>query len=104
MWSVLKYRINGVNTQNADLSQSLDTVDVDMLFEKIAHELEQYIKNYTDNYLVSLHYLDFPVIFCFGKKVQENENLILMNEYVEPIKEVKKILLMNKAEIVSGFN
>lgn len=105
MWSILKYRIDGVNTQSTDLSQSFETVDVDIFFEKIAHDLEEYIKQYTDNYLISLHYLEFPVIFCFGnKKVPENKNLMILNEYVEPVKEVKKILLMNKAEIVSGFN
>ena len=75
MWSILKYRIYSVNTQSTDLSQSFETVDVDIFFEKIAHDLEEYIKQYTDNYLISLHYLDFPVIFCYGnKKVQENKN------------------------------
>lgn len=106
MWSILKYCVDAHNQNRAEPSEPEKELSVDLSSENMTKTIEDYIKNYTENYLITLHYLDFPVIFCYTNlttKIPETDKFKKLNEYLEPVKEVQKILLQNKADAISGM-
>lgn len=100
MWNVYKYLIDDINNEFTDAPDSKKSVSV---LENILQPIKDYVDKHTENYLISLHYIEFPIIISYGKKVPENEKLKILNEYIEPYKEVVKILMTDKVDFIKGF-
>ena len=104
MWTVLRYHLDSVDQQVTPSVQPVDKSVEDILLQDTAKTIEDQIKNYTDNYMISLHYLDFPVVFCYGSKtVPNSKNLSKLVDYIEPYKELVKIVYSGAADIIHGF-
>ncbi|EAL47933.2 hypothetical protein CL6EHI_174580 [Entamoeba histolytica] len=81
----------------------MEKSDEETLRENTLEIIKKYVDKYTDNYIISLHYLSVPIIISYGKRIPENEKFRTINEYIETQKEVIKILMMEKAEYIKGF-
>ena len=104
MWSIFKYIIDSPDTENQESTQSNDEVIKKIRSDDIVQTIKNEIDKNAENYIVSLHYLEFPVLIHYGLiKIKDSTHLKYLHEYLEPAKEVRKILLMNKAEYVQGF-
>ena len=104
MWSILKYLVNSVERKEGNQLDPVENADIDPLLDDRSKVIENYIKNYADNYVISLHYLDFPVIFCYGQKtIPTNNNFVKITDYVEPYKELTKIISRGQADVIHGF-
>lgn len=103
MWSVLKYVVDDPDKESAVVSESMEKSDEETLRENTLEIIKKYVDKYTDNYIISLHYLSVPIIISYGKRIPENEKFRTINEYIETQKEVIKILMMEKAEYIKGF-
>ena len=104
MWCVFKYVIDTPNTKDEKPSQSMDETEEDSGFEDITETIKNEIDKNADNYIISLHYLEFPVVLYYGRgKMKETEHLKSMVEFYEPAKEARKMLLMSKDDYVKGF-
>lgn len=104
MWSIFKYVIDSPDTNNEEPSKTVDEITEDIRFENILQTIKDEIDKNAENYIVSLHYLEFPVLLNYGfSKLKETKHLKLLLEYLEPVKEVRKIILMGKADYIKGF-
>lgn len=104
MWSVLKYVIDSPSANNEESPKTDNEVTEDVRFENILQTIKEEVDKNTENYIVSLHYLEFPVLINYGfSKIKETKHLKSLSEYMEPVKEVRKIILMGKADYVKGF-
>ena len=104
MWCVFKYVIDTPDTKNEKSTQPMDESEEDSGFEDITETIKSEIDKNADNYIISLHYLDFPVVLYYGRgKMKEGPHLKSMVEFYEPAKEARKILLMNRDDYVKGF-
>lgn len=104
-WSTFYYRINQLNGQNSILPNSNEQ-SVPLLPQNHAFdEIKEYIEKYTEHYLIALHYLDVPIIITYSSSsVPEGPLVKRLKEYFEPVKEVTRILMQDKAEVVKGFH
>ena len=104
-WTVLKYNVDDLKREPSNEADPEKEAHKDPLLEDRAKEIEEYVKNYTDNYLISLHYLNFPVVFMYTKKaVPLNQKYIKLEDCLEPYKEINKIINSGKYEIICGFS
>ena len=104
MWSVFKYIIDSPNTEHQESTQPDNEAIKEIRSNDIVETIKREVDKNAENYIIALHYLDFPVLIHFGLgKMKETEHIKTLRDYLEPAKEVKKILLMNKAEYVYGF-
>ena len=104
-WTVLKYNVDDLKREPSNEADPVKEAHEDPLLEDRAKEIEEYVKNYTDNYLISLHYLNFPVVFMYTKKaVPLNQKYIKLEDCLEPYKEINKIINSGKYEIIRGFS
>ena len=104
MWSILKYVIDSPNANDQEPSKPNDEVPEDVRFENILEAIKNEVDKNAENYIIALHYLDFPVLIHYGLvKIKDTDHLKTLHEYLEPQKEIKKILLMNKADYIKGF-
>lgn len=101
MWSVSKYLIDSPDYQCAQVA---DPDEVAISLDDLVKPIKEYVQKHTDNYLIALHYLSFPIVISYGRKIPNNERFQILNDYFEPVKEIIKILMLDKAEYVSGFN
>ena len=105
MWSIFKYVIDSPDTNNEESPKTIDEITEDIRFENILQTIKDEIDKNAENYIVSLHYLEFPVLLNYGfSKLKETKHLKLLLEYLEPVKEVRKIILMGKADYIKGFH
>ena len=105
MWSIFKYVVDNVNDEKTELSDSQEENLMILRSNETLDAIKKEINENAENYVVSLHYLDFPIVIFYSTvKLKDTEHLKTMHEYYEPFKEVKKIMLMDKADIVKGFN
>lgn len=105
MWSIFKYVVDNVNDEKTELSDSQEETLMILRSNETLDAIKKEINENAENYVVSLHYLDFPIVIFYSTvKLKDTEHLKTMHEYYEPFKEVKKIMLMDKADIVKGFN
>lgn len=104
MWSVFKYIVDNPYDKNKESSQPVNEPGEDLGFKDPLETIKNEIDKNTENYIISLHYLEFPIVICYGNyKLKDTPHLKLMNEYIETFKEARKILLMNKDDDVKGF-
>lgn len=103
MWSVLKYIVDDPNKQCTIISESMENSDEETCRENSLEIIKNYVDKYTENYIISLHYLSVPIIISYGKRIPECEKFQYINESIETQKEVIKILMMEKAEVIKGF-
>ena len=104
-WTVLKYNVDDLKREPSNEADPEKEAHKDPLLEDRAKEIEEYVKNYTDNYLISLHYLNFPVVFMYTKKaVPLNQKYTKLEDCLEPYKEINKIINSGKYEIICGFS
>lgn len=105
MWSIFKYVVDNVNDEKTELSDSQEETLMILRSNETLDAIKKEINENAENYVVSLHYLDFPIVIFYSTvKLKDTEHLKTMHEYYEPFKEVRKIMLMDKADIVKGFN
>ena len=105
MWSIFKYVVDNVNDEKTELSDSQEETLMILRTNETLDAIKKEINENAENYVVSLHYLDFPIVIFYSTvKLKDTEHLKTMHEYYEPFKEVRKIMLMDKADIVKGFN
>lgn len=104
MWSVFKYVVDSPDAEHQEPAQTDDEAVKEIRSDDIVETIKREVDKNAENYVVALHYLDFPVLIHFGLgKMKETPHIKTLRDYLEPAKEVKKILLMNKAEYVYGF-
>ena len=104
MWSVFKYVINRPNTQDQESPKTDEEIIEDVRLDNVLETIKNEVDNNAENYVIALHYLDFPVLIHYGLvKLRDTDHLKTLHEYLEPQKEIKKILLMDKADYVKGF-
>ena len=101
MWTIYKYLINNIDQNFAEMFNNDKTISIP---ERILNPIKDYVQKHTENYLISFHYVDFPIIISYGKKVPETDSFKIYYDYVEPYKEVIKILMGNKEDYIYGFN
>lgn len=107
MWTILKYCVDDVNRNIGNSPNPDEKSVVNPPLEEVAKTIEDHIKQYADNYLISLHYLKFPVVFCYSnsaKTIPTNATLSKVNDYLEPYRELVKIISSGNADIIHGFN
>lgn len=104
MWSIFKYIIDSPDTENQESTQTNDEVIKKIRSDDIVQTIKNEIDKNAENYIIALHYVEFPVLIHYGLiKIKDSTHLKYLHEYLDPAKEVRKILLMNKAEYVQGF-
>ena len=104
MWSVFKYVVDHPDDKDQDPSKPEDEVRVDVRLENTLETIKAEIDKNAENYIISLHYLEFPIIMYYGNhNLKDTPHLKKMSEYIEMYKEARKILLMNKEDEVRGF-
>ena len=62
MWSVLKYIVDDPNKQCTIISESMENSDEETCRENSLEIIKNYVDKYTENYIISLHYLSVPII------------------------------------------
>lgn len=104
-WTIIKYKINDSNSDLTTGSNCQEESTIHSRLEQCVQTIKEHIEKYVENYLISLHYLEFPVAFCLGQKsVPAIPGTIeILSTYVEPVKEVTKILMNEDYEVVKGF-
>lgn len=104
MWCIFKYIVESPDGENQETTDATNKPSVDVGFEEILQTIKNEIDNHAENYIISLHYLDFPVVIHYGfSRLNTTKHLKILHEYLEPQKEVRKILLMDEADYVKGF-
>lgn len=104
-WSVFKYVVNNVNQTATVAPDSVEQVPENTTPNDPLQEIKEHVSKYTKYYLISLHYLDVPIVMTYSSNtVPECPYLIRLREYFEPVKEATRILMQNKAEMISGFH
>lgn len=104
MWCVFKYIVESPDGEDQNAPDALNKPSEDVGFENILETIKNEIDKHAENYVVSLHYLDFPVVIHYGiSRLNNTQHLKVIHEYLEPQKEVRKILLMNEDDYVRGF-
>lgn len=104
MWTIFKYIINNPDDQNKDTSNPVNEIPEDVGFENSLETIKNEIDKDAENYIISLHYLEFPIVIHYGiTKLKETKHLKIIHEYVETYKEARKILLMGKEDDIKGF-
>lgn len=105
MWAVIQYRVNNSNHTSQVSAQPDEKSRKDVSTDDVLKPIKEYIEKYAENYLVSFHYLDFPVIICYyNKRPVETENFKILNEVIESQKEVIRILMNDEYEYIKGFH
>ena len=96
MWSVFKYVVDSPDAEHQEPAQTDDETVKDVRPDDIVETIKREVDKNAENYIVALHYLDFPVLIHFGLgKMKETPHIKTLRDYLEPAKEVRKILLMN---------
>lgn len=104
MWTIFKYIINDPDNQDKDTPKTVDEIPEDVRFEDPLETIKNEIDKDAENYIISLHYLEFPILIHYGiAKLKETKHLKIIHEYVETYKEARKILLMGKEDAIKGF-
>lgn len=104
MWTILKYVVDHPNEKDQDAAQAVDEPAENVRFEDPLEAIKNEIDKNAENYIISLHYLEFPIVIYYGiTKLKETAHLKIIHEYVESYKEARKILLMGKEDEVRGF-
>ena len=104
MWSVFKYVIDHPNDENEKPSKTMDESGIDVGSEDPLETIKTEINKDAENYIIALHYLEFPIVIYYGNtNFRDTPHLKKLIEYVETHKEARKILLMNKEDEVKGF-
>ena len=105
MWCVFKYIVDSPDGKNENPTDTLDKPSVDNGLENILETIKNEIDQHAENYVVSLHYLDFPVVIHYGfSRLKDSKHLKVIHEFLEPQKEVRKMMLMNEADYIQGFH
>ena len=105
MWSVFKYVVNRPNAENQESTKTDEEAVENLGFDDVLQTIKNEVDKNAENYVIALHYLEFPVLIHYGLvKLKDTEHLKTLHEYLEPWKETKKILLMNKADYIYGFH
>ena len=82
MWCVFKYIVDSPNGKNEDPTDTLDKPSVDVGFENILETIKNEIDQHAENYVVSLHYLDFPVVIHYGfSRLKDSKHLKVIHEH-----------------------
>lgn len=103
MWSVFKYVVESPESKDQNIPETTNEIVEDVRSENILKNIQNEIEKNAENYIISLHYIEFPIIIFYGSKYKDTVHLKRMEEYVEIYKEAKKILLMNKEDDIKGF-
>ena len=104
MWSVFKYVVDNPDNSNQVVSKPGEEPIEDIGSQDPLKTIQNEIDKNTENYIISLHYLEFPLVICYcNYKLKDTPHLKLITEYIETYKEARKILLMNKDDAVKGF-
>ena len=104
LWTVLKYVIDCPDTKCENPPEAENESIENLGFENITETIKNEINKNAENYVISLHYLEFPVVIHYGiEKLKETKHLKIYREQNDYQKEVRKILLMNKDDYVQGF-
>ena len=99
MWALVKYRINDINS-GVQVSSSTDKkANEDILLNDTLKPIKDYIEKYAENYLISFHYLDYPIIIAYcNKRPEQTNNFKIVQEVIEWSKEITKILMNEEYE------
>ena len=104
MWTILKYVVDSPNPENKEVPEPVNESTEDVGFEQVLNTIKGEIQKNAENYVISLHYLDVPIVLHFGvDKLKETRHLKIYRERLDETKEVRKILLMNEDDYVQGF-
>ena len=103
MWSVFKYVVESPESKDQNITETTKEIVEDIRSENILKNIQNEIEKNAENYIISLHYIEFPIVIFYGSKFKDTVHLKKMEEYVEIYKEAKKILLMNKEDDIKGF-
>ena len=104
MWTIFKYIINNPDDQNKDTPNPVNEIPEDIGFENSLETIKNEIDKDAENYIISLHYLEFPIVIHYGIiKLKETKHLNIIDEYVETYKEARKILLMGKEDDIKDY-
>ena len=104
MWTILKYVVDDPNQKDQNSAQPEDEPVENVGFKDPLETIKEEIDKNAENYIISLHYLEFPIVIHYGiVKLKETTHLKNIHEYVESYKEARKILLMGKEDEVHGF-
>ena len=104
MWYAFKYVVDDVNDEKTELADSVEETIMILRSNETLNAIKQEINENAENYVISLHYLDFPIVIIYSPtSFRDTEHLKTIHEYFEPFKEVRKILLMDKADEIKGF-
>ena len=104
-WSVVKYIIDDSNTNFTSCPESQEEPLISTRLEECVKILKEHVEKYVENYLISLHYLEFPVAICYGlKRVPPiSGQFEIISTYIEPVNEVTKMLMSEEFEVIHGF-
>lgn len=104
MWGIFKYIIESPDCENEESTNTSNKTMINIGFEEILQTIKNEIDEHAENYVVSMHYLDFPVVIHYGySRLNNTKHLKALHEYLEPQKEVRKMLLMNEDDYIKGF-
>ena len=67
------------------------------------NSLIQYIKRYSENYVITFNYYPFIAIITYGKKLVDNEMVKNILDVISYEQELSKILLSDEDVIIEGF-
>lgn len=104
MWALIKYCINDTNSRSQVGSGGEEKAREDVLLDDPLKPIKDYIEKYAENYLISLHYLEYPIIIAYcSKRPEQNNNFKIVQEVIEWSKEILRILMNEDCEYVKGF-
>lgn len=105
-WTVLKCVIDDDDDELASVTDGTEQPAPRFGLHQCVQVAEEHVQKYVNDYIVSLHYLQFPVVICYGpKKVPAlDTRLVVLSTYIEPVKVVMKMLLTEDYEVVHGLD
>ena len=75
MWTILKYVVDSPNPENKEVPEPVNESTEDVGFEQVLNTIKGEIQKNAENYVISLHYLDFPVVIHYGIEKLKETNI-----------------------------
>lgn len=104
MWTVVEYIVDHPDGHDASVSCPDDHTTEDALLEDRLKEIKDYVGKYAENYLISFHYIDVPIVICCGSRLEGNNRFKIIREEIKYEKVVTRILMLGQADYVQGFH
>ena len=71
MWSVFKYVVESPESKDQNITETTKEIVEDIRSENILKNIQNEIEKNAENYIISLHYIEFPIVIFYGSKFKD---------------------------------